>query len=76
MNYQVIAPDGTIGQLGLTNGSNSAIRSTIHALPPVIVSRDEDWLTIEGGAIWDMDLTVATAAGRYTGTLVVRIVDL
>ncbi len=76
VSYQIIAPDGTAGQLGLTSGSSSAIRSTIHALAPVIVARDEDSLTIEGGAIWDMDLTEATSAGRYTGTLVIRIVDL
>jgi len=73
VRVQMIAPDGSPGRLGTTDGTRSAIRAVARSTPPVVVERDGDGAVVQGGLTLLLDLEEIRNAGTYTGTLSITI---
>ena len=69
IRYKLIAADGYIGALSHIQVPNSRIMVTIRPLPPRTVVQKRTYIEVEGGAIFEMNISSAFVAGTYSGTL-------
>lgn len=72
VRVELIAPDGTVGALGIPGDPASKLAARIVPLQPVRI--EEGGATfLQGGAELELDLAAAERAGRYEGSLSVTL---
>ncbi|MEG3972061.1 MULTISPECIES: hypothetical protein [unclassified Microcoleus] len=73
VSYDLIAGNGRSNSLSNPEHPNSEIKVTLQPLPPIRVSRENNFDIIEGGVEFRLNLERAEVAGAYQGTLRVTV---
>ncbi|MEG3936369.1 hypothetical protein QT990_34840 [Microcoleus sp. T3_B1] len=73
VSYDLIAANGRSNSLSNPEHPNSEIKVSLQPLPPIRVSRENNFDMIEGGAEFRLNLERAEVGGEYQGTLRVTV---
>ncbi|MEG4917906.1 hypothetical protein [Microcoleus sp. B7-D4] len=73
VSYDLIAANGRSNSLSNPEHPNSEIKVALQALPPIRVSRENNFDIIEGGVELRLNLERAEVAGAYQGTLRITV---
>ena len=73
IGYELVSLDGESDRLSLPAARDSSIEVQLRAIPPAVVERNRDGVTIEGGIRMDLDIRAARLSGTYRGRLTVTV---
>ena len=73
VSYDLTAANGHSNALSNPDYPNSEIKVTLQSLPPIRVSRENNFDIIEGGVEFKLNLERAEVAGEHQGTLRVTV---
>lgn len=70
---EVVGITGSAGRLAPSASGEPEIAVRAVALPPRLVSRQDDGVTYEGGVLLELDLSRIRTSGTYSGTLILTV---